>query len=107
MGAGTYDFEKTIRKTVDLIPKGVTWIQDFCLSIQAEEKTVSLKSGDVVSFDILVVATGLTYDLDGIEGLREGLEKGVVCSNYIDPNKTWEFMLPHLYWTKMMKGIQV
>lgn len=92
VGAGTYEFEKTIRKTVDLIPKGVTWIQDFCLSIQAEEKTVSLKSGDVVSFDILVVATGLTYDLDGIEGLREGLDKGVVCSNYIDPKKTWELM---------------
>ena len=45
-----------------------------------------------ISYDILVVATGLVNDLDGIEGLREGLEKGVVCSNYVDSRKTWELL---------------
>jgi len=49
------------------------------------------KSGEV-SYDYLVVNPGLVNNLDGIEGLREGLESGVVCSNYVDSNKTWELL---------------
>ena len=55
-------------------------------------KTVLTKENGTISYDILVVATGLVNDLDGIEGLREGLEKGVVCSNYVDSRKTWELL---------------
>jgi sulfide:quinone oxidoreductase len=39
-----------------------------------------------------VLNPGLVNNLDGIEGLREGLEKGVVCSNYVDSKKTWELL---------------
>lgn len=92
VGAGTYDYEKTIRYTKDLIPKGVNWIKDFAVEINPDSKEVSTKNSGNLTFDILVVATGLVNDLDGIEGLREGLEKGVVCSNYVDPNKTWELL---------------
>jgi len=92
VGAGTYDFEKTIRFTKDLIPKRATWIQDFATGFNPESKTISTKLNGTISYDILVVATGLVNDLDGIEGLREGLEKGVVCSNYVDSRKTWELL---------------
>ncbi len=92
VGAGTYDFEKTIRLTKDLIPKKATWIQDFATEFNPESKTVLTKENGTISYDILVVATGLVNDLDGIEGLREGLEKGVVCSNYVDSRKTWELL---------------
>lgn len=40
----------------------------------------------------MVLAPGLVYDLDGIEGLRENLGKNGVCSNYTDPNYTWELI---------------
>ena len=92
VGAGTYDYENTIRFTKDLIPKKATWIQDFATEFNPESKTVSTKENGTISYDILVVATGLVNDLDGIEGLREGLEKGVVCSNYVDSRKTWELL---------------
>ena len=42
--------------------------------------------------DVLVAAPGIQIDVDGIPGLKEGLEAGVVCSNYTDPKKTWELV---------------
>ncbi|MCB0443690.1 MAG: FAD-dependent oxidoreductase, partial [Flavobacterium sp.] len=92
VGAGTYDYKKTIRLTKDLIPKGVKWLKDFATEIVPDKSLVKTASSGNLTYDVLVVATGLINDLDGIEGLREGLEKGVVCSNYVDPNKTWELL---------------
>ena len=45
-----------------------------------------------MTYDYLVVNPGLVNNLDGIEGLREGIESGVVCSNYVDSRKTWELL---------------
>lgn len=92
VGAGAYDYEKTIRYTKDFIPVGCDWIKDYVIEIHPENNRVlTLKSG-VIDYEFVVVAPGLVNNLDGIEGLREGIEKGVVCSNYVDPNKTWELL---------------
>ena len=37
-----------------------------------------------------MVAPGLVYDLSLIEGLEEALDKDVVCSNYTNPEFTWQ-----------------
>lgn len=92
VGAGTYDYNQTIKPTRDFIPKGVTWIKDFATEIKPEQNTVVTRDSGELNYRILVVATGLVNNLDGIEGLREGLEKGIVCSNYVDPRKTWELL---------------
>lgn len=92
VGAGTYDYNQTIKPTRDFIPKGVTWIKDFATEIKPEQNTVVTRNSGELNYRILVVATGLVNNLDGIEGLREGLEKGIVCSNYVDPRKTWELL---------------
>jgi sulfide:quinone oxidoreductase len=92
VGAGAFDYKKSIRPTVKYIPKNVTWIQDFATALNPNINTVSTRKSGDISYDYLVVAPGLVNNLDGIEGLREGLESGVVCSNYVDPNKTWELL---------------
>lgn len=92
VGAGTFDYNKSIRATADYIPKNVSWIKDYATAIHPENNSISTqKSGDI-TYDYLIVAPGLVNNLDGIEGLREGIESGVVCSNYVDPNKTWELL---------------
>ncbi|NAS11085.1 NAD(P)/FAD-dependent oxidoreductase [Poritiphilus flavus] len=90
VGAGTYDFNKTARPMADIIPSGVEWIRDKAASLDPDHNSVVLASGDVLGYDYLVVAPGLVIDLSLIEGLEEAIDMGVVCSNYIDPEHTWE-----------------
>ena len=92
VGAGTFNFDKTVRPTANYIPKGTTWIKDFATVLHPEKNSVSTQKSGEIMYDLLVVAPGLVNNLDGIEGLREGLESGVVCSNYVDPKKTWELL---------------
>ncbi|MGL5274579.1 sulfide:quinone oxidoreductase [Myroides marinus] len=92
VGGGAYDKKKTIKPTKDLIPKGVEWIRDWVTSISAEQNSVSTKNGRQFTYDYLVVCPGLVNDLSLIEGLADAVEKGVVCSNYIDPEYTWKLL---------------
>ncbi len=90
VGAGTYNMKKTARPMASLIPSGVKWIQEYAAEFNPIQSEISLKSGEKISYDYLVVAPGLVMDSSLIEGLPEALGKGVVCSNYTDPEHTWE-----------------
>ncbi|MCF8254609.1 MAG: NAD(P)/FAD-dependent oxidoreductase [Bacteroidia bacterium] len=92
VGAGAFDYKKTMRPNADYIPKDVTWIKEYAIQLNPEKNTITTEKSGEIGYDYLVVAPGLVNNLDGIEGLREGLEKGLVCSNYVDPNKTWELL---------------
>lgn len=90
VGAGTFDFKKTRRDMASVIPKGVDWIQDAVTTFDPDNNAVNTASSGTLTYDYLVVAPGLQMDLDGIEGLREALDTPEVCSNYVDPEKTWD-----------------
>lgn len=90
VGAGTYSYEKTGRPMSSLIPKGVAWIKEYVKELQPENNQVVLNSGAVLTYDFLIVSPGLVNDFSLIEGLEDALNKGVVCSNYVDPNYTWK-----------------
>ncbi len=90
VGAGTYDFKKTGKPMKDVIPDGVTWIKDYASSFDPKNNKISTKSNGNISYDFLVVAPGLVMAPELIEGLPEAMEKGIVCSNYTDPEYTWE-----------------
>lgn len=92
VGANTYDFEKTKRKMSEVMPSGVEWIKEYADKLDPDNNKVILRSGKEVSYDYLVLSPGLVMDLDGIEGLRDAIDKGVVCSNYTDPKHTWEVL---------------
>lgn len=92
VGANTYNFEKTGRPMSSLIPDGVEWIKDFADTFDPENNKVITKSGEELTYDYLVVAPGLKIAPDMIEGLQEAMDKGVVCSNYTDPQHTWEIL---------------
>ncbi len=92
VGAGAYDYNKTGRPMSSVIPKGCDWVKDAVTTIDADNNKVNTASSGELSYDILVAAPGIQIDVDGIPGLKEGLEAGVVCSNYTDPKKTWELV---------------
>jgi sulfide:quinone oxidoreductase len=90
VGAGTYDMEKTAKPMKDLIPEGVKWIKDFATKFDADNNQLHTKSSGTIGYDYLIVAPGLVTEPGMIEGLEEAIGKGVVCSNYSDPEHTWE-----------------
>ena len=90
VGAGTYDYKKTARPMYSVIPKGVDWIRDKATGFDPENNSIATEGSGNISYDYLVVSPGLVMDPSLIEGLTEALGKGVVCSNYTDPEHTWE-----------------
>ncbi|MCT8340666.1 NAD(P)/FAD-dependent oxidoreductase [Flavobacteriaceae bacterium TK19130] len=92
VGAGTYDYEKTAKPMAEVMPDGVEWIRDYATGFDPEKNVVTTKSSGAFQYDFLVVAPGLVMEPSMIEGLPEALEKGVACSNYIDPEKTWDII---------------
>ena len=92
VGAGTFNYKDTVRKEKRYMPKGVKWYKEYAQGIDADSGTVTLKSGDDITYDYLVVAPGIQINVDGIEGLKETLGKNGVCSNYTDPDYTWEVL---------------
>ena len=92
VGAGTYDFTKTGRPMSSIIPKGCTWVKDAVTTLRPEDNQIDTRNSGSLSYDYLIAAPGIQMDIDALPGLREGLEQGVVCSNYVDPNKTWELI---------------
>lgn len=92
VAAGLMNVEDTKRPEKKLIPSGVTWIKEYVSDIQPDDNEVTLKNGDILTYDYLVNATGIQNNLDGIKGLKEAMGKNGVCSNYVDPTYTWELM---------------
>jgi sulfide:quinone oxidoreductase len=82
IGGGAYTMKETTKNEADLIHPSVTWIKEYADSFQPESNTVTLRSGEVVSYDYLVVCPGLQLDWQKVQGLQETIGKNNVCSNY-------------------------
>ena len=90
VGANAYKFKDTARPMKSLIPSGVDWIKKFAESFDPENNRVNTKGGNAYTYEYLIVCPGLKIDNSLVDGLSESIDKGVVCSNYTDPDFTWE-----------------
>lgn len=94
VGAGVVKKEITGRPLADLIPKNVTWVRESVLEIQNGERKVICSSGVEITYEFLVVATGLKLDFHKIKGVEGNLGKNGLCSiyQYGDAEKTAEMI---------------
>ena len=94
VGAGVFPKEVSERKEADYIPPGAEWIKDAVASFDPDNNALTLTSGATHTYDVLVVASGIQINWDGVEGLKESIGKpGTgVCSNYSyeTVDSTWE-----------------
>jgi len=90
VGGGTYSFKDTAKPMKELIPQGADWIQDYAIGFNPEDHTVDTQNNGSIAYEYLVVAPGLVMAPELIEGLPEALDKGTVCSNYTNPEHTWD-----------------
>ncbi len=82
VGAGIFRPWETVRDTKDVLPNKAQWIQDSVEAIDADNNSLTMASGKTVSYDFLVVAAGIKILWDAIPGLKEGLGKNGIVSNY-------------------------
>lgn len=69
IAAGVYEPKEIEMSNKSFIPDDVKWIKDEAKSIDPDNNKVTLRSGEEISYDYLVVATGLQYHYEKIEGL--------------------------------------
>jgi sulfide:quinone oxidoreductase len=81
VGNGLCDKEITHKPMKEVMPKGVKWIQDKVTAINPDQNSVSTTQ-ESITYDYLVVATGIIPDLDQVKGLRETYGKNGVYSVY-------------------------
>ncbi|MEX1240417.1 MAG: FAD/NAD(P)-binding oxidoreductase [Cyclobacteriaceae bacterium] len=70
---GIYEPGDVIRQKREFLPGKVEFLLSEVLEIKPEENSVLLKEGSVLSYDILVIATGAQVVPEETEGLKEEL----------------------------------
>ena len=76
------------RAMSEVIPTGCHWVRDALTHVDAENNTIQLSSGEFLGYRVLVVAPGLTLDVESVSGLGESLSDRTnpVCSIYDSSN---------------------
>jgi len=83
VAAGEYEPEDIIFDNTGYIGEDVTWIKDEVTTFDPDNNKVTTKAGTVVEYDYLVVATGVQYHYEQIEGLTaDMLGKNGIASVY-------------------------
>lgn len=82
VGAGLVRKEKTKKAMGSVIPAGIAWIKDRVQTVDTKTQKVICISGKEVTYDYLLVATGLKLDWAKIKGVEGQLGKNGLCSIY-------------------------
>ncbi len=85
VAAGVWEPEDIVFKRDDHLPSGVKLIKDRVVSFDPDNNSVTTASGDTVSYDYLVLATGLMLNYGAIKGL-----KGEITSSGADNDDVLE-----------------
>ena len=92
IAGGRAQVKEAVRSQESVTPKGVAWIKDRAVNVDADANSVTLASGSTVSYGHLVVCPGLQYDWDAVPGLSEAVQSPYGSSHY-------EFQLAPKLWT--------
>lgn len=73
VGAGLKDKADLRRPLASLVPSHIAHVRDNVKTFEPKSSSVTLASGRTIGYDILVVATGLRINWEGIKGLSQAL----------------------------------
>lgn len=69
VAAGEMTTADLLRQNKDFIPSDVKWVKDEAKTFDPDNNKLTTRSGEVIEYDYLVVATGLQYHYEWIKGL--------------------------------------
>ncbi|NOR54786.1 MAG: twin-arginine translocation signal domain-containing protein [Sulfurovum sp.] len=85
MAAGLYTIDDVVKDNKDFIADDVNWIKDEVATFDPDNNKVITRTGEEVSYDFMVVATGIINHYDWIEGLSEDdIGKNGISSVYLN-----------------------
>src|SRR5699024_3179556 len=73
VASGLWNKNQTITTTKEWLPKGINWVQGMVAGYNPDSNQVSLANGDTLTYDFLIVASGLQLHYDGIAGMDANL----------------------------------
>ncbi|MGP9820113.1 NAD(P)/FAD-dependent oxidoreductase [Salinarimonas sp. NSM] len=86
VGSGVWAPGRTIDRNARFLPERVSWIKADVAEIDPEARRVVATTGEAVSYDVLVVATGLELAYDAIDGMsRDLIGRDGIASIYAGP----------------------
>jgi len=94
VGAGVFEASATRRNEAEVMPRDATWLQTSAVAFEPDDNRVLLADGNVLTYELLIVAVGIKLDWGAIGGLEATLGKNGVTSNYrydLAPY-TWELV---------------
>lgn len=69
IGGGVYGKDDVWRKQEDCMPKGVKWVKDVVTLVHPTQNKVDTAHNGSIEYDFMVLAPGVKYDWDRIEGI--------------------------------------
>lgn len=66
VGGGIKRFEQTSQKRSELLPKKADWIKERVTKFDPDNNQVTTESGDVITYEYLVTATGLQLNFNQV-----------------------------------------
>lgn len=93
VATGVWPKDKVISQNADYLPSSVDWVHEMVQTIDPVAKTVTTDRGQVLPYDFVVIAMGVEYHYDAIEGFSvDAIGTNGLTSVYHSPDmaeKTW------------------
>ncbi|WP_321313825.1 FAD/NAD(P)-binding oxidoreductase [Halarcobacter sp.] len=89
VAAGIWEKSDIVYNTKDFVPNGVKMIKDKVAEFNPEANKVITEGGETISYDFLIVATGLVLDygqIKGLEGVGHSAEANEKVSTIVGKN---------------------
>ena len=74
---------QAVRPQEKAMPRGVEWIKGSVTALDPDSHTVTLESGDRLTYDHVIVCPGIQKDFDRIPGLPAAMESPYGASHYV------------------------
>ncbi|UJF23817.1 NAD(P)/FAD-dependent oxidoreductase [Suttonella sp. R2A3] len=96
VAGGIKSADYPVSTTAEYVPRSATWIEEYVSEFDPESNSITTASGQKISYDYLLVTTGLMLNYAGIEGMDEQLiGKDGLGSIYHSPQAaaaTWQLL---------------
>lgn len=69
IGGGMKHFPESYRAMKSVLPSKAKWMRDAAMKFEPDENRVHTKHGHTITYDLLIVATGLQLNYDKVCGI--------------------------------------